>query len=94
MLLETPNGVNIIQIIYIWFCNAWYNVLVADLPFELHFALLLKSVYMSLIHTCCMGKVVSQKPAGQEDSWLTISNTPDKLQRKELAKQFQTFITL
>lgn len=41
-----------------------------------------------------MGKVVSQKPAGQEDSWLTISNTPDKLQRKELAKQFQTFITL
>lgn len=33
MLLETPNGVGLIQIIYIWFCNAWYNVSVTDLPF-------------------------------------------------------------
>lgn len=32
MLLEIPNGVYQIQIIYIWFCNAWYDVSVADLP--------------------------------------------------------------
>lgn len=33
MLLEIPNGVDLIQIIYIWFCNAWYDVSVADLLF-------------------------------------------------------------
>lgn len=30
---ETPNGVYLIQIIYIWFSNARYDVFVADLPF-------------------------------------------------------------
>ena len=30
---ETPSGVALIQIIYIWLCNAWYDVSVADLPF-------------------------------------------------------------
>lgn len=33
MLLETPNGVDLIQIIYIWFCDAWYEASVADWPF-------------------------------------------------------------
>lgn len=34
MPLETPNSVDLIQIIHIWFCNVWYNVSVADLPFS------------------------------------------------------------
>lgn len=67
MLLETPNGVDLIQIIYFWFCNAWYDVC-SRFAFLITFCCIIKSAYMSLIYTCYREKVVSQKPAGQEES--------------------------
>lgn len=63
MLLETPNGVDLIQIVYFWFCNAWYDVC-GRFAFLITFCCIIKSAYQSLIYTCYIEKVVSQKPAG------------------------------
>lgn len=92
MLLETPNGVDLIQIIYFWFCNAWYDVC-SRYAFLIIFCCIIKSAYMSLnIH------LLQRKNGVSEVCWaggelLQYKYTRQAPEKKELTEQSQALIT-